>query len=104
MLVQDNQTSGDRKDLYDDVIDCVEIALWQEPETFEIKNTKIGLADFYDIISDCAMKSKNRCCGPFKAAELIAEKLDAKFVRANYRYGSEQQEKGKKVIKLEDLL
>lgn len=84
MLLQENTESPMQK-LYNDVIDCVDIALSQEPDTFEIADTSAGLADLFGIIETTAKKAKCTCVGPFEAAELFAKKFGAKYVRPSRR-------------------
>jgi len=79
MLIQEN-TEDNKKNLYNDVIDCVDIALSQEPETFEV-DSSAGLKDLFELIESTARKVKNNCVGPFEAAELFAVKFGAKYVR-----------------------
>ena len=53
MLLEDNETEKQpQKELNEAIIDCVDIALSQEPEDFEIKDTKIGLDTFWAAIRD----------------------------------------------------
>jgi|GEM_PF-2405424 len=104
MLIQDNATeSKGFKSLYDDVIDCVDIALSQEPDTFDVDG-KIGLTELWKIISDEGVKrareTKNAgSVGPFEAAELIAKKLGATYTRASHRASADSAVK----VKLEDF-
>lgn len=83
LLITDNETSGDKKAIYNDVIDCVDIALSQTPNDFDI-NSSIGLeALFTEIEKKAKENQKNNigCVGPFEAAELIAKKLGTKYER-----------------------
>lgn len=83
LLITDNETSGDKKALFNDVIDCVDIALSQTPNDFEI-DSSIGLeALFTEIEKKAKENQKNNigCVGPFEAAELIAKKLGTKYER-----------------------
>lgn len=83
LLITDNETSGDKKAIYNDVIDCVDIALSQTPNDFDI-DSSIGLeALFTEIEKKAKENQKNNigCVGPFEAAELIAKKLGAKYER-----------------------
>ena len=101
MLVQDNQTTKESlKKLYNDVIDCTEIALSQMPESFQIQDTSIGLKELFAEIEKTGKTCASHCVGPFEAAELIAKKLGATFVRASMRVVPEER----KIVKLEDLL
>lgn len=83
LIITDNETSGDKKALFNDVIDCVDIALSQTPSDFEI-DSSIGLeALFAEIENKAKENQKNNigCVGPFEAAELIAKKLGTKYER-----------------------
>lgn len=87
MLVIDNETSGDKKDLYDNVIECVELALSQMPSNFE-PNGSIGLEDLYDEIEKEARRRKKGACvciGMYDAAEILAKKLGAQYARVARR-------------------
>lgn len=83
LLITDNETNGDKKALYNDVIDCVDIALSQTSNDFDI-DSSIGLeALFAEIENKAKENQKNNvgCVGPFEAAELIAIKLGTKYER-----------------------
>ena len=90
MMVQDNETQSDKgkKALYADVIDCMEIALSQSPEAVEIDSAK-NLKDAFAIIQKEGQSAPGRCCGPFRAAELLAEYLGVKYVRASKKFAPE---------------
>lgn len=96
LLLKDNETTGNLKKLYEDVIDCVEIALSQAPSNFEV-DSAIGLEKLYKKIEKAGRKSPNNCVGPFEAAELIAELLGTKYIRAS-------RKKESQIINLEDFL
>lgn len=96
MLIQDNETTGDKKKLYADVIDCTEIALSQAPNNFEV-DPSIGLEKLFKVIEDAGRNSSSHCIGPFEAAELIAKLLGTEYVRASRR-------KETKIVNLEDFL
>lgn len=100
MLLQDNATAAEpQKEINDTIIDCVDIALSQMPANFEIEDTQIGLSDFWSLIQKEGRSASGHCVSPLRAAELIAEKLGAKFERASRRYG------GKPAVRsLEDFL
>ncbi len=94
----DNQTTGNKKGLYDDVIDCTEMALSQAPAGFEVESN-VGLEELFLIIEQHAHAHNLGCVGPFQAAELIAAKLGTKYVRASRRLiGSTG------IVSLEDLI
>ena len=57
------------------------------PANFEIEDTQIGLSDFWSLIQKEGRSASGHCVSPLRAAELIAEKLGAKFERASRRYG-----------------
>ena len=100
MLIKDNITAGGyQHEINEAIIDCVDIALSQMPASFEIQDTSIGLAEFWEIIQKEGKKSAAHCCSPLRAAELIAEKLGAKFERASRRLGG-----ARSVKNLEDFL
>lgn len=102
MLLADNETEKQpQKELNEAIIDCVDIALSQEPEDFEIKDTKIGLDTFWAAIREAGRKEASHCVSPLRAAELIAQKLGAKFERASRRLAEKPAEP--KVVRLEDL-
>ncbi|MCL2522235.1 MAG: hypothetical protein FWE36_05175 [Erysipelotrichales bacterium] len=82
LLITDNITSGDKQELYSGVIYCAEIALSQSPVDFEI-DSSIGLEELFGIIEASARKNSKKCVGPFEAAELIAERLGATYIRAS---------------------
>lgn len=83
LLITDNETSGDKKAIYNDVIDCVDIALSQTPNDFELDGS-IGLETLFAEIEKKAKENQKNnigCVGPFEAAELIAAKLGTKYER-----------------------
>lgn len=83
LLITDNETSGYKKELYNDVIDCVDIALSQTLNDFDI-DSSIGLEALFAEIEKKAKENQNNkigCVGPFEAAELIAAKLGTKYER-----------------------
>ena len=112
MLLADNATAGGaQKEINEAIIDCADIALSQMPENFEIANTSVGLHEFWNAIAAEAADKKHkqreaggrRCVAvsPLRAAELIAQKLGAKFERASRRLAEKPAEP--KVVRLEDL-
>lgn len=83
LLITDNETSGDKKAIFNDVIDCVDIALSQTSNDFEI-DSSIGLETLFAEIEKKAKENQKNnvgCVGPFEAAELIAKKLGTKYER-----------------------
>lgn len=102
MLLADNETEKQpQKELNEAIIDCVDIALSQMPEDFEIEDAKIGLNEFWAAIKDAGRKEPSHCVSPLRAAELIAQKLGAKFERASRRLAEKPAEP--KVVRLEAL-
>lgn len=100
LLITDNETSGNKKALYNDVIDCVDIALSQTSNDFEI-DSSIGLeALFAEIEKKAKENQKNNvgCVGPFEAAALIAKKLGTKYERITRKAASNNG-----IVKLEDF-
>lgn len=87
LLITDNETSGNKKALYNDVIDCVDIALSQTANDFEI-DSSIGLETLFAEIKKKAKETQKNnvgCVGPFEAAELIAKKLGTKYERITHK-------------------
>lgn len=100
MLIADNATAAEpQKEMNEAIIDCVDIALSQMPEGFEVKDTGAGIADFWALIQKEGRASAVHCCSPIRAAELIAERLGAKYERASVRYANKPA-----VKRLEDFL
>mgnify|MGYP001527233087 FL=1 len=100
MLIEDNATAAEpQKEMNAAIIDCVDIALSQMPESFEVKDTGAGLAEFWTMIQKEGKASAAHCCSPIRAAELIAERLGAKYERASVRYANKSA-----VKRLEDFL
>lgn len=84
MLIAENRDPKTKK-LYSDVIDCLDIALSQERDDFEIIDSCIGLSDLFKMIEEKAKADKTHCVGPFETAEMFAKKFGAKYVRASRR-------------------
>lgn len=104
MLFQDNETEKEpKKELYEAVLECTVEALSQENADFEADQT-VGLAELYKLIEDEGRKKQ--VVSPFRAAELIAEKLGAKYKRPIDRLAHlfENVREKPKTIRLEDLL
>lgn len=100
MLVQDNETEDVKvKALYSDVIECIDIALSQMPDDFEIDNNK-NTKDAFKEIENFAKKNNRRAVGPFESAEILAKYLGATYVRATQKYASAPQT----MVSLEDFL
>lgn len=100
LLITDNETSGDKKALFNDVIDCVDIALSQTANDFEI-DSSIGLEALFAEIEKKAREGKKNgvsCVGPFEAAELIAKKLGTKYERITHKAASNNG-----IVNLEDF-
>lgn len=83
MLLAEN-TEGAKQSLYADVIDCLDIALSQEADDFEV-DSSVGLADLFKLIETEAKEKKANCIGPFEAAELFAKRFGAKYERLSRR-------------------
>lgn len=89
MMVQDNETQPDKikKIQFAEVIDCMDIALSQSPNTVDIASDK-NLKDAFALIVADARKSGGNCCGPFRAAEVLAKYLGVKYTRATKKFAS----------------
>lgn len=96
LLITDNITNDKNKKLYDDVIDCVDIALSQTSNDFDIV-ASISLKDLFEVIEEAGRKSPSHCVGPFEAAELIAKRLGTKYVRSSRKTIND-------IVNLEDFL
>ena len=104
MLFEDNQTEKEpTKGLHEAVLECAVEALSQESADFEADHA-VGLAELYKIIEEEGRKT--RVVSPFRAAELIAEKLGAKYKRPLDRLAHLFQSVGQRpaTFRLEDLL
>ncbi len=88
MMRQDIETKKEpQKTIYADIIDCMEIALSQSSDAFEVEADKTVKGAF-DKIEERAKKNKCGnvgCVGPYEAAGIIAEYLGAKYERASKR-------------------
>ena len=101
MMWQDIETESEpTKTLYADVIECMDLALSQSPDTFEIAGDKTVKGAFELIQKRGKERQKNgmACVGPFEAAELIADYLGTKYERASKRLAK------KKKVSLEDFI
>lgn len=90
MMVEDVETQSElKKSLYMDVIECMDIALSQSPDSFDVPSDKTVSGAFELIEKRGKERQKNgiACVGPFEAAEIIAEYFGAKYERASKRYG-----------------
>ena len=104
MLFEDNQTEKEpTKELHEAVLECAVEALSQENADFEVDQS-VGLTELYKLIEDEGRKT--RVVSPFRAAELIAEKLGAKYKRPLDRLAHLFQNVGQRpaTFRLEDLL
>lgn len=100
MMVQDNETEKPgQKELYADVIECMDIALSQMPDDFEVDNNK-NVKDAYAEIEKFARANSRKAVGPFESAEIIAKYLGATYIRATKKYSSMPTAK----VSLEDFL
>lgn len=89
MMVEDVETQSEpKKSLYMDVIECMDIALSQSPDSFDVSSDKTVSGAFELIEKRGKERQKNgtACVGPFEAVEIIAEYLGAKYERASKRY------------------
>lgn len=101
MMWQDNETESEpNKTLYADVIECMDIALSQSSDTYEVPENKT-VKEAYALIEKRGKESKARCVGPFEAAEILAEYLGTKYVRPSRKLQTAVQ---KAKINLEDFL
>lgn len=102
MMVQDNETQPNqsKKIIYTEVIDCIELALSQSPDNTEINPDK-NLKDAFALIEADAKKGGGNCCGPFRAAEVLAAYLGVKYNRASKKFASAAPEIK---VELEDFL
>ena len=91
------------KELHEAVLECAVEALSQESAEFEVDQA-VGLAELYKLIEDEGRKT--RVVSPFRAAELIAAKLGAKYQRPIERFAHLFRSVGQRpaTIRLEDLL
>lgn len=94
MLVADNV---DNNPLYNDVIDCVWLALSDELNSFEIKDTSISLNDLYSMIEKKAKTEHLKSIGPFEVAEMFAKHFGAIFVRPSKKKADNKNESKPKV-------
>jgi hypothetical protein len=85
MQAQDAETHAD-KALLLEVVDCMELALSQTPDAADIAPEKTA-AEGLALIKAEAKKHGN-ACGPFRAAELLAEYLGVKYTRASKKPGA----------------
>jgi hypothetical protein len=93
MMVEDNETNSNaaQKSLYADVIDCIDIALSQSPDSVDVAPDKT-IKGAFELIK-AAAKAKPpvdgaAAVGPFEAAELIAGYLGVAYTRASKRYAT----------------
>lgn len=106
MLFQDNETEADakKKELHEAVLECTVEALSQTADDVEI-NSAIGLSELFNVILESGKSSKAQCVSPFKASELIAEKLGVKYTRPLDRMRAQFGQPAEVPIKrLEDFL
>ena len=100
MMFEDLETESEpKKTLLSDVLECMDIALSQTPDTFDVAPDKT-LSGAFALIEKRGkerQKSGTACVGPFEAAEIIAEYLGTKYERASKRYS-------RATVKLEDFI
>lgn len=101
MMVQDNETESDpnKKALYADTIECMDIALSQSPADTDIAADKTT-EGAYKTVEAFARKNNRRSVGPFESAELIAQYLGVKYERAAKKYAKPKPP----TVNLDDLL
>lgn len=89
MMCQDIETEKEpQKTLYADVIDCMEIALSQVSDTFEVPADKTVKGAF-EKIEEFAKKNRQGnvgCVGLYEAVEIIAKYLGVKYERVSKRF------------------
>lgn len=116
MLFQDNETevNPQKKELYEAVLECTVEALSQSDDGTECDQS-IGLPELFAVILeagksaqrfDAGKGAKAQCVSPFRAAELIAQKLGVRYARPIDRMRAQFGEKaaGKPAKRLEDFL
>ncbi len=100
MMIEDNETESEpKKSLYKDVIECMDIALSQTPDTFDVPSGKT-VRGAYELIEKCGKERQKNgiaCVDSFEAAEIIAEYLGTKYERATKRYC-------RKTVRVEDFI
>lgn len=97
MLIEDNATAAEpQKEMNAAIIDCVDIALSQMPESFEVKDTGAGLAEFWTMIQkyDCGMSETevrayyaHMRAAEEQRAERVTERLESS---AEYRAAAQE--------------
>lgn len=101
MMIEDIATESEpQKSLYMDVIECMDIALFQSPADFDVPHDKTVKGAF-ELIRQRGKERQNNgmaCVGPFEAAEIVAEYLGTKYERASTRYAA------KKTVNIEDFI
>ena len=106
MLFQDNETEADetKKELHEAVLECTVETLSQTGDDSEI-DSKIGLPELFAVITEEGKSKKAQCVSPFRASELIAEKLGVKYARPINRMRAQfgQPAATKPVKRLEDF-
>lgn len=84
MMVEDTVTASN-KEILADVVDCMELALSQTPDSAEIDPGKTP-AEAYKLIEQHARASRHNSVGPWEAAEkVIAPYLGIKYSRLSSR-------------------
>lgn len=94
MMWQDIETESEpQKSLYADVIECMDLALSQSPDTFEVASDKTVKDAFALIEKRAKERQKNgmACVGPFESAEILAEYLGTKYERASKRLAKKKK-------------
>jgi len=107
MLFQDNETEADpqKKELHEAVLECTVEALSQSDDETECDQS-IGLSELFAVILEAGKSAQAQCVSPFRAAELIAQKLGVIYARPIDRMRTQFGAKaaGKPAKRLEDFL
>lgn len=99
MMWQDNETEQEpKKTLYADVIECMDMALSQAPDTHEVPADRTAKGA-YELIEKHGREKKAQCVGPFEAAEILAPYLGTTYARPSKRFAA-----AKPKVNLEDFL
>lgn len=77
-MLKTENTEDSTKELYAEVIECLEKCFSGDIETFEIKDTSLSCKDLYDAISKYARKNCLQCVSSATAAKIFAEMFNVK--------------------------
>ena len=104
MMVQDNETqSQPKKDLYNDVIDCMRVVALQNDADAEVDNSKTCEGAFSEI-QNYAQSRKSNSTGIFAAMSIVAKYLGLKFDKERLMVPIEQAKAKQNVVNFEDFL